>query len=169
MNFRFLTCVRVSTANSRTYVKSFCRAEMRKPVLYEVDIVVTCCNVSSVVVETQCECAAGLGPVAHCKHVCAVLCGMLDFVTNHSVTTEDSCTAQLQTFNKPAKRHTGAPVVAESLQLGKRASGLVFDPRPKKERGCEGYDSYLSNLTVNYMFSPKILFVRLFYLLICML
>ena len=53
------------------------RAEMKTSLAYKVDI---CLSSTSVVRECQCECAAGMGPNTHCKHVPCVLLGLTDFV-----------------------------------------------------------------------------------------
>lgn len=43
---------------------------MRKSIQYRVDVYV---NEDGVVDEAQCECGAGQGPLAHCKHIGTVL------------------------------------------------------------------------------------------------
>ena len=153
--FRFLTCVRVSMGDESTHYKSHCRAQMKKSVTYEVDI---CVTKAGVIDETQCECAAGMGPDAHCKHVCALLCGLLDFSKSTILQTEETCTSMLQTFNRPRKVHTGSPAIAVKLELGKRVadSTLVYDPRSATKRNCVEYNPYVRNITLNHMFHPKI-------------
>lgn len=58
------------------FIKYSCCAEMKKSVVYEIDV---CMDKDGFIVECQCECAAGMGPNAHCKHVCAVLLALYDF------------------------------------------------------------------------------------------
>ena len=41
--------------------------EMSKLVLYTIDIAI---ENDGIIAECQCECAAGMGPLAHCKHIC---------------------------------------------------------------------------------------------------
>ena len=43
---------------------------MKKSTVYTVYIKVDVCGV---VQESQCECGEGMGPEAHCKHVCVIL------------------------------------------------------------------------------------------------
>ena len=75
-NEKFLRYFRMSTVNDNVFIKSSCHAEMKKGVCYTIDIEL---NTGGSVLETQCECAAGMGPQAHCKHVCATLYGAAMF------------------------------------------------------------------------------------------
>ena len=59
-----------------------CAAEMRKNVTYKTDISI---DENGVILECQCECGAGMGPSAHCKHVCAVIFGLIDFSTRRII------------------------------------------------------------------------------------
>jgi len=55
----------------------------------------------------QCECEAGVGLRAHCKHVSAVLFGLTKFKETGDFVTHQACTQQLQTFHH-APKHTGS-------------------------------------------------------------
>ena len=63
-------------------------AEMRKSVSYKVDISVRDGTIS----EAQCECAAGQGPLAHCKHVGTVLFSLHMFQLKRELFWEETCT-----------------------------------------------------------------------------
>ena len=138
------------------YVRSACRAEMKKNVSYFVDVSL---SPDGFIKATQCECAAGIGPDCHCKHVCAVLCGLQEFTGSGSMKREVSCTSQLQGFKKPSRVHAGSPVKACKLGLTTRntsAEGrFVFDTRPIRYRQSPTYNTLVSNLAINYMFTPK--------------
>lgn len=77
--------------NSATnvYFTAYVWTEMKKNTSYKVDV---CVEPSGVVVEAQCECGAGQGPTAHCKHVVALLYGLSQFCLNGKLITELSCT-----------------------------------------------------------------------------
>ena len=75
--------------NQDVFVSSVVWAEMRKVTCYKVDIAI---NTDAVVQETQCECAVGTGPTAHCKHVAAVLFGLSRFCRSGDILTELTCT-----------------------------------------------------------------------------
>ena len=90
--FRFLRCVRAAKGlgdRGQFYVTSIVYAEMRKSVSYKVDISF---DKNGVIHEAQCECSAGQGPSAHCKHVAAVLFGVTEFCHSGRFLTELTCT-----------------------------------------------------------------------------
>ena len=122
---------------------------MKKTVAYCVDIGL---DQDGFIAEAQCECAAGVGPNAHCKHVVTVICALLDNSKTGNMKREAACTDWLQTFKKPKLVHTGSPVKACDLGLGKRnaAATPVYDPRLPQDRGMVRYNNYVRNLTVNY-------------------
>ena len=72
---RFLRFVRTTTHNDhndQVFVKSQCRAQMKRAVTYTLDVSFSVSNGS--VMEAQCECAAGRGPEGHCKHIYVLCC-----------------------------------------------------------------------------------------------
>ena len=162
-NYRYLLYIRVSHApdDGHIYFKAACRAEMKKTVTYPIDVALT---KHGFVHQSHCECAAGMGPYGHCKHICAVLCAILDFNKDQEVIRETSCTDQLQTFKRPRKMHTGSPVKAPNLRLGGRHTNdsLLFDPRPQKYHNLPGYKNNVRNLLINEIFSPKVSLMQTF-------
>lgn len=88
---RFCKYVRLSScsADNMTYVCGAVWAEMRKVVSYKVDIMMT---KEGMIEQAQCECGAGQGPTAHCKHVACILLALLDFTKTKTVHTERTCT-----------------------------------------------------------------------------
>ena len=54
-----------------------------------------------------CECPAGAGPVATCKHIAALLIVLKEFNDTGVLHIGTSCTQELQQFSKPRKVHTG--------------------------------------------------------------
>jgi len=78
----------------------------------------------------ECECAAGIRPNAHCRHIRAllyfffvvvvvvvVLYGLVQLASGNSLYLELTCTDSLQTFHHPKQRHYGSPAKAQALQL----------------------------------------------------
>lgn len=95
---RFVRFLRVTGAgNDGVFVSSQVWAEMRKSTCYKIDISI---NRDGVVQEAQCECGAGQGPTAHCKHIAAVLFGLSCFCSTGEVLTELTCT-QVKIFINP--------------------------------------------------------------------
>ena len=79
----------MTKAGDDTFISSVVWAEMKKSVSYTVDIHL---DKNGVVDEAQCECGAGQGPTAHCKHVAAVLYAAVQFSTTGQVLCEVTCT-----------------------------------------------------------------------------
>ncbi len=143
---RYLHFVRVCTCNDKTYVHSMCHAEMKKSVSYKLDIIF---ESDGVISECQCECAVGMGPSAHCKHVCACLYGLCQFSCGIEILTEQTCTQKLQTFHV-VKKHTGTPLKAHQLPLPYTSSCIRFDPRPSTFKNLPGYVDKVKNLCINF-------------------
>jgi hypothetical protein len=143
---RFLSFVRVCDSNGRTYVYAVCQAEMKKSVSYKLDIIL---DRDGAIYECQCECAVGMGPSAHCKHVCACLYGLSQFCCGMSILTAETCTQKLQTFHA-VKRHVGSPLKAKNLPLPYVTNSICFDPRPAKFRNVAGYSDKVRNLCTNF-------------------
>ncbi|KAI5646811.1 hypothetical protein NE865_01066 [Phthorimaea operculella] len=102
----FLLTFRVACQGPHHFISSQCAAEMKKNVHYNVLIKYE----AHTIIETQCECAAGVGPHATCKHVVAVLYGLIDFTSRKILNVRSSCTAHLQTFHHPAEFYKGSPI-----------------------------------------------------------
>lgn len=145
----YVVYLRASVNATATHVRGQCCAEMKKGVAYIVDVHI---RNDGLVVEAQCECAAGIGPCASCKHIVAMLFALHDFAVNGNVKLQLTCTQKLQTFHK-AKPFMASPVKAAQLKIGHsntNSEELHFDPRPIEVRNAAGYDSYVRNLTINY-------------------
>ena len=120
----------------------------------QIDVSVDNCGV---ILETQCECAAGMGPTAHCKHVQCLLYALIMFTKNKRIETAETCTQKLQTFHQ-CKRYRGSPLKAAQLILRKEASAgdrniktlQSFDPRPPSLRNESGYVDYVNNICINF-------------------
>lgn len=86
---RFIRFVRVADSQGNLYFHGVVLAEMKKSVVYIVDLQL---DRHGVVVEAQCECAAGQGPSAHCKHVGAVLYSLYAIQHSSKLLYEETCT-----------------------------------------------------------------------------
>lgn len=142
---RFLKYIRLARQNSLFYVKSDCRAQMKKTVSYDIDV---CIDLDGTVKEAQCECAAGMGPSAHCKHISALLYALFKFSTSKEILTEETCTQRLQTFHQ-CKPFSGSPIKASHLPLNAN-DNVDFDPRPEHFRNKVGYTDYFRNICINH-------------------
>jgi len=141
--------LRAATNTTVTHLRGQCRAEMKKGAAYIVDVRLA---QDGSISETQCECAAGVGPHAACKHVVAILFAMCDFSLNCKLKLHLTCTQKLQTFHK-SKPFLASPVKASHLKIGHSNTNnndLHYDPRPADCRNTPQYGSYVRNTIINY-------------------
>ncbi|KAJ2937190.1 hypothetical protein O0L34_g19064 [Tuta absoluta] len=153
-----LTCrLAYESQEDAYFINSICSSEMRKNISYRITIKLN----DHIILETQCECAAGMGPYAQCKHVIPVIYAIIDFTTSKKIIINRTCTSKLQTFHQPNKIYTGNPVKAEDLVLRANNTNLnkiaTFDPRPSetnfKRLGIppsENYENDFRNLIINF-------------------
>ena len=88
--------LRSACSDDNFFVGSSCHAEMAKSISYKMYVSF---DSDGYIQESQCECAADMGPNAHCKHVCTVLYAMSEFSRKKQVVVEQTCTERLQTFH----------------------------------------------------------------------
>ena len=151
---RYMKFVRLTTGQSNTtFFKAQCFSSYKKNVSYNIDIEID----KNAVRRCQCECAAGTGPYARCKHVCALLFGLSQFCYDRYFRTHETCTEKLLSFNRP-KRFHGSPLKAHMLNLKEAMKSKqsifrepLFDPRPVKFQKIESkYPDFFSNTIVNH-------------------
>lgn len=58
-------------------------------------------------VNACCECPAGKGPSATCKHIAAVMLMLQHLLDTGEIKVEKSCTEDLQTFHRPKAFYNG--------------------------------------------------------------
>ena len=126
-------------------------AEMKKKTKYNVKLRL---KMNGEVENSECDCPAGEGPTATCKHVTASLITISKFATTDvPLLLSGSCTDTLQTFKRPTKAHQGLPVPAEQLGKGVKDDD---DPRPKKFRNRPSFMDELRMKTVNFVYHSDI-------------
>jgi hypothetical protein len=132
---------------------------MKKAVSYTIDIAVTG---DGEIMEAQCECAAGMGPKGHCKHICATFYALFDFCNTGKVILQETCTEKLQTFHK-CKKWLASPmkigaILEKQLAASSESSDqpMAYDPRPEQFRNMTNYNTYVRNLTLNYIYGNNL-------------
>ena len=148
---RWLRWLRMATHDNSPFISAVVWAEMKKTTWYSVDIRL---NKDGIVQEAQCECGAGAGPDAHCKHVAAILFGLSEFCKTGEILTELTCTQQLQTFHK-SDNFKGSPVKSTNFQTIRGKNELVYDPRPVHMRNCVETVDRFRAACVNFMNSSN--------------
>ena len=103
------------------------------------------------IIESQCECEAGMGPAGHCKHICCTRHASLKFATTGVVTLHETCTEKLQTFHQ-TKKFIWSPLKAKDLKLqgADEFTSIDFDPRPEHLRQNPGYTDFFRNTCLNF-------------------
>ena len=146
---KYLCYIRVSSTEDFDFIRSACRAEMKRSVVYLVDIKLS--KNEQQIEEAQCECGAGMGPLAHCKHITTALYAIHVFGKTGEVNVEDSCTQKLMTFHH-TKRFTGSPLKAQDLNIpgADQVTDILFDPRPPQYRKSKSYPDYFRNVCLNF-------------------
>lgn len=143
---RFLRSIRFSSLGNDFFITARVSAEMKKNCIYTVDLHLDACGI---VLAAQCECAVGMGPGAHCKHVCLALFALTK--QQIGIITKETCTQTLQTFHV-VKPYNGSPVKMQDLKL-RRSRPLhelaTFDPRPNRFRNSSQYPYYFRNVCLN--------------------
>ena len=86
--------------NSKSYIQMLVRAEMKKSNRYHVHIVL---DSDGSVDGAHCECAAGGGRTAKCKHVATSLYGLESLTRTGKMQVEVTCTQTSQTWHAPRK------------------------------------------------------------------
>uniref|UniRef100_A0A2A4J5H1 SWIM-type domain-containing protein n=1 Tax=Heliothis virescens TaxID=7102 RepID=A0A2A4J5H1_HELVI len=133
-------------AIKNTYLKGTCRKTM-KNLHYEVDIKL---DEYGSIEETHCECPAGSGNNATCKHVAVLLLGVESMVSKKCMLLFETCTQRLQSFHAPKKPYGGTPVRAEKLPRRRENKSVLFEPYPVKEIDRENYNARVRNLVLNF-------------------
>ena len=85
---------------------------MKKSVNYVVNIKIIN-NVD--LMEAECECAAGMGLTSFCKHVGAMMIGLMKLNKGEVSLTKQTCTEILQDFHKPRNINTSTPIIAHNI------------------------------------------------------
>ncbi|KAK2152592.1 hypothetical protein LSH36_323g00028 [Paralvinella palmiformis] len=99
---KFLRSIRINMVGNDVFILGRVSAEMIKNCIYKVDLKI---DHMGVVQESHCECASGMGPEAHCKHVVLVMFALTK--VKEGIITMETSTQQLQTFHQ-AKKNTRA-------------------------------------------------------------
>ena len=141
-NERHINFIRHVEENNCSYIYAQVRASMKKNCTYYVEVLL---HPDGQVVESQCECAVGMGPTALCKHVAVTLIALCHHSEGKTIKAQETCTQQLQSFHA-AKPSNGSPGKAGELKL--KCGRLLKDPRPYNRRKDPRYSHQFRNVFV---------------------
>lgn len=140
---RHLVTARYSCDSKYTYVRGQCKASMKK-VVYIVDVKLS----EEGIEESHCECAAGSGTQASCKHVDVLLWGVYDIVNNNMIKLHQSCTQELMMFKNLKKFFFNSPIAAQDLPR-KRQKTCNYNPIAEADI-MDNYEDHVRNLVFGY-------------------
>ncbi|CAH4028114.1 unnamed protein product [Pieris brassicae] len=141
---RFLLTARAAADGDFTFIQGQCKAQMKK-ILYVVDVKL---NPDGSIEQSHCECAAGSGVEAHCKHVLVLLHGVEDMVRTKNMLLHQVCTQKLMAFKRPRKVYFDSPKQAQKLPC-RRTRSVNYLPL-KEEDMMENYNDHIKNTAVSY-------------------
>ena len=126
---RFLRSISAASDGPHTYVAGQVSVEMTKRCIYHVDVKV---DSFGVIAACQCECAAGEGQYAHCKHVALVLYALT--FAKEGILTHPHDLYPITANVPPGKKYTGSPVKMCDIVLQDSENLALlndFEPRPE--------------------------------------
>lgn len=137
---------RAAFVSNNHYIRGFVKKTM-KNLQYQVDIKI---GQYGSIEECHCECPAGAGTEAHCKHVGVLLFAVLHMIKDKIILTAKSQTQELQTFHRPTKIFSGSPVKAQHLPRKKQSQNIIFNPFPVNKINKKNYNNRVQNLVLNF-------------------
>ncbi|XP_045773598.1 uncharacterized protein LOC123873001 [Maniola jurtina] len=145
---RYLLVLRSATSGQDTYLKGYCKASM-KQLQYEINIKL---NNDGMPEEANCECAAGEGNEAHCKHIAVVLLAAENIVQQKIIILHEVSTSQLQTFHKPSRKYYATPLRASRFPSKRDINNTVFSPYLKQNPDFDkkAFQCRFQSMILNY-------------------
>lgn len=116
------------------------------------------------IMESSCECVAGKGLRAVCKHISVICYPLLQFSERKVWQIRKTCTEVKQTWHMPKKvKIDVSPQKAQNLSFQipeysinkKNQSNLCYDPRPLSFRNLSGFNDFVRNMTINFCLASK--------------
>lgn len=114
----FIKCMEGSSSDGKLFISAICAAETRRSEEYKVKLLLKGVPHSPSIAQATCECAAGEGWSAACKHVAAV-CYTVEHYRGTGVLLQlTSKTQQQQTWHRPPKGRQASHMTAAQLAKG---------------------------------------------------
>lgn len=138
--------IKSAFVNKYFYIKGLVKKTIKK-LSYQVDIKI---DDQGGIEECNCECPAGAGNEAHCRHVGVVLFSVLHMRRDKIILMAVSETQQLQEFHRPKNMSTGTPVNAQNLTKRKFCKSVIFEPYPVNSIDKISFNNRIRNLVLNF-------------------
>ena len=140
----------VATHNDIYKIKCICLPEMKKDILYNINLTM---DSNDYVLTASCGCPAGAGPTGSCKHICALCYALEKFCEIKRLRSPQSCTSELQKWNQPRKRklesRPAEDITFIKYEYGKKNKpqpSATYDPRPSSSRSTPSLESRIQTL-----------------------
>lgn len=142
--------ISLKTEDDLSFASCLVSAEMKTDLNYDTKVII---HSTGEIMNSDCECPAGEGPHATCKHVVAVCLLLAKFVGGKDLDSLKSCTELLQQFHQPKKRHRGSPVKARDMSGPKKKKKEDDDdPRHPMDKNREWNRADMLNKLTAYSF-----------------
>ncbi|XP_048487174.1 uncharacterized protein LOC125490849 [Plutella xylostella] len=157
----YLMALVTSIQNDVLFYRGQVHSENTKSLSYFVNIAI---KTNGNVVQSMCECAAGKGPQAVCKHIACVCYAILRFREHSEWVIKKTPTENKQKWHEPKKSKLNAsPIKAEHLKFDveeynvakRKQTNLCFDPRPDNTCSAVEWNDVVRNRVINYCSSEK--------------
>lgn len=162
MKEEFLLALVVSNNKEYCFFRAQVNSEMTKSLTYFVKLAL---NQEGQIIEGTCECIAGKGTRAVCKHVATVSYAILHFIDHRTWRIRKTCTDRKQTWHMPKRiKMDTSPKKAEQLiltvpvyQVKKKelVNNMCYDPRPLEYRDTLSFNDNVVNAVVSYNSTKK--------------
>lgn len=152
----FLTALVYSLYNNHHCYRGQVNSEMTKNLTYFVKVII---HDNGEIVEGNCECVAGKGIKAVCKHIATVAYAILYFKEHRKWCIRTTCTSTRQVWHMPKKSKIDiSPKKSEELCFSvheynvekKAKSNMCYDPRPASFKNMPSFNDNVRNAVINY-------------------
>ncbi|XP_043232089.1 uncharacterized protein LOC122386699 [Amphibalanus amphitrite] len=145
----FMCSCSYSTSDRNLFLRATVFAEMKKDVTYLVE----CRIQDSEIRYTSCECTAGRGPHAICKHVAVLLYNLEQYERTDKWMMSKSCTDVAQSWPHQPKKRVLDPHEAktpEDILNANEDHAYFADPRPAKFQKMDSKRQRVEMMLINY-------------------
>ena len=142
----------------KVFIQMLIRAEMRKQMRYHVHVVL---DDEGAVVQANCECTAGGGSRARCKHVATCMYGLESLARTKNMRLEATCTQAAQIWHAPRKGVATAPptkavnIDYKTHKIGEEEEKNKLSAPRQQQPERPGEKDRLLNLLKNYQVRRK--------------
>ncbi len=129
------------------YFSGLVAAAMKKNLRYSIKLKV---SADGQLINSECECPAGKGPTATCKHIACIALLLVEFRIDGTVPAQKTCTEILQTFHQPKQINRGPPYKIEKMTAYRKQKLNYPRTGPGARKNCHQYNDTVRNKLINF-------------------